>query len=156
VTANLTGTGDAERLEGVRVAGNFFQVVGTRPDLGRTLRPADDTASARVVVLTHGLWTRRFGGDPTIIGRAIVLNGASHIVVGVMPAGFLFPFRDAEIAFPLPLQGDARRADRGANFLRVVARLKPLVTLAQARTELNVIARRLQHNYPRRMRERRE
>ena len=148
VTANLTGAGDAERLEGVRVAGNFFQVVGTRPGLGRTLQPADDTASARVVVLTHGLWTRRFGGDPTIVGRPIVLNGASYIVVGVMPAGFLFPFRDAEIAFPLPLQGDARRADRGANFLRVVARLKPGVTTAQARTELNTIARRLQTEFP--------
>src|SRR4029450_1381921 len=93
-------------------------------------------------------WHRRFGGDSTIVGRTIYLNGAGHTVVGVMPAGFVFPFRDAEIAVPIALRGDRRRTDRGANFLRVIARLKPGVTIAQARADLNTIARRLQRDFP--------
>src|SRR5262249_22250199 len=122
-TANLTGGGEAERLEGTRVGGDLFAPVGARPLPGRTLAAGDEAASARVAVLTHGLWMRRFGGDATVIGSTIQLNGAGYTVAGVLPRGFLFPFRGAEIAVPLPLGADPRRADRGANFLRVVARL---------------------------------
>src|SRR5262249_24316154 len=89
-----------------------------------------------------------FGGDATIVGRTIALNGAAHTVVGILPPGFLFPFRSAELAVPLDLRDDPRRSDRGANFLRVVARLKPGVTIGQAKSELDTIARRLQHQYP--------
>jgi putative ABC transport system permease protein len=76
-TANLTGRGEPERLEGTRVSGNFFQLLGVRPFLGRTLRVDDEATQARVAVLTHGLWTRRFGGDAALIGRSISLNGGS-------------------------------------------------------------------------------
>ena len=147
-TANLTGSGEAERLEGTRVSGDFFPLLGARPLLGRTLDARDEAGNARVAMLTHGLWTRRFGADPAIVGRSVVLNGVSWHIVGVMPRGFVFPFRDAEIAVPLPLRDDPRRSDRGANFLRVVARLKPGVTLEQGRADLTAIARRLQRLYP--------
>src|SRR5262249_27003081 len=101
-----------------------------------------------VVVLTHGLWRRRFGADPGIVGRPIILNGAAYTVAGVMPSGFVFPFRDAELAVPLPLRDDARRSDRGAHFLRVVARLKPGVTMARAKADLDATAHRLQRQFP--------
>jgi putative ABC transport system permease protein len=147
-TANLTGSGEAERLEGTRISGDFLPLLGARPLLGRTLDPRDEAGNDRVAMLTHGLWTRRFGADPSIVGTSVVLNGAAWQVVGVMPSGFVFPFRDAEVAVPLPLRDDPRRQDRGANFLRVVARLKPGVTFDQAKTDLTAIAHRLQRLYP--------
>ena len=147
-TTNLTGVGTPERLDGVRVSGNFFELLGTSPALGRVLEPDDETRERRVAVMTHGLWQRRFGGDPGLIGRDVSLNGASYTVVGVLQPRFLFPFREAELAVPVTLQSDPRRADRGANFLRVVARLAPAVTLAQAKGDLDAIAQRLQQQYP--------
>jgi len=146
--ANLTGSGAPERLEGARVSGNFFEVLGAPAWLGRTLEPRDEDGDARVVVLTHGLWQRRFGGDISIVGRDVMLNGAAYTVVGVLPRGFLFPFRDATLAVPTTLRTDPRRSDRGANFLRVVARLKPDVSLARADADLDAIAVRLQRSYP--------
>src|SRR5262245_42771521 len=71
-TANLTGAGEAERLEGVRVSGEFFPLLGTTASIGRTLEPRDEAANARVAVITHGIWMRRFGGDPGIVGRSIL------------------------------------------------------------------------------------
>src|SRR5262249_27405388 len=142
-TANLTGSSEAERLEGTRVAGDFFHVLGTRALLGRLLDPRDALDNARVAVITHRLWSRRFGSDPALVGQSILLNGAPYIVVGVLPAGFVFPFRYAEVAVPLALKNDPRRGDRGANFLRVVARLKPGSSFAQAKADLDTIAHRL-------------
>jgi len=147
-TTNLTGVGTPERLDGVRVSGNFFAVLGTNTILGRVVQPDDEAKQGRVVVLTHGLWQRRFGADAAIVGRGILLNGARYTVVGVLPSRFLFPFRDAELAVPLPLQSDPRRADRGANFLRVVARLAPGVTIGEAKADRYTIAQRLQLQYP--------
>jgi predicted permease len=147
-TANLTGGGTPERLEGTRVSGNFFPLLGARPLMGRGLLPSDEAGSGRVAVITYGLWQRRFGGDAGVVGRSVSLNGAAYTVVGVMPQSFLFPFRDAEVGVPLPLQSDPRRGNRGANFLRVVARLKPGVTLPQAKVDLDGIARRLQAQFP--------
>jgi putative ABC transport system permease protein len=146
--ANLTGVGPPERLEGTRVSGNFFQVLGARAWLGRTLEPRDEAGDARVAVLTYGLWQRRFGGDPQMVGRDVSLNGAAYTVVGVLPRGFVFPFREAALAVPTTLRADPRRADRGANFLRVVARLGPGTTLARAEADLDAIAGRLQRAYP--------
>jgi predicted permease len=147
-TANLTGTGDAERLEGVRVAGNFFDLLGARPALGRTLGPADEAADAHTAVITAGLWRRRFGGDPAAVGSSVVLNGARYTIVGVMSPAFVFPFRYAELAVPLALRDDTRRGNRGTNFLRVVARLKPGVSIAQAKADLDTTAHRLQRQFP--------
>jgi predicted permease len=147
-TANLTGAGDAERLEGTRVSGEFFQTLGASATIGRAIEPADAAADAKVAVLTFGLWTRRFGADPHILDRVILLNGAGYRVVGVLSRDFMFPFRYAEVAVPLPLTTDPRRTDRGANFLRVVARLKAGVTVVAAKADLDAIARRLQHDFP--------
>jgi predicted permease len=147
-TANLTGGGPPERLEGTRVAGNFFKLLGARPLLGRALLPEDERQQARVTVLTHRLWARRFGSDASILGRPILLNGEAYEVVGVLPPRFLFPFKDAELAVPLAVASDPRRGDRGANFLRVVARLAPGVTLPEAKANLDAIAHRLQRQYP--------
>jgi putative ABC transport system permease protein len=146
-TANLTGAGQAERLEGVRVAPGFFDVVGVRPAAGRLIEPGDERI-LRVVVLTDRLWRRRFNADASIVGREIQLSGAAYTVIGVLPRTFLFPFRDAELAVPLALEADPRRADRGANFLRVVARLNPGVAVADAQADLDRTARRLQREFP--------
>src|SRR5262245_39621583 len=146
--ANLTGIGPPERLEGTRVSGNFFQLLGAHAWLGRTLEPRDEDSDARVAVLTYGLWQRRFGGDSAILGRDIILNGAAYTVVGVLPRGFLFPFREATLAVPTTLRGDPRRSDRGANFLRVVARLSAGVSITRAKSDLDAIAARLQRSYP--------
>src|SRR6185295_4963588 len=135
-TANLTGAGDAERLEGVRVATGFFDVLGVPPMLGRTLTGRDERD--QVAVMTDRLWRRRFGADPAVIGRPVSLNGTAHTIIGILPAGFVFPFLDA----------DPRRPDRGAGFLRVVARLKPGVSLSAAKANLDAIGARLRRDYP--------
>src|SRR6185295_5633354 len=145
-TANLTGAGDAERLEGVRVASGFFDVLGVSPMLGRTLTGRDERD--QVAVMTDRLWRRRFGADPAVIGRPVSLNGTAHTIIGILPAGFVFPFRDAEIAVPLSIDTDPRRPDRGAGFLRVVARLKPGVSLSAAKANLDAIGARLRRDYP--------
>jgi predicted permease len=145
-TANLTGIGDAERLEGVRVDPGFFDLLGVRPALGRTF--GDRDVRAQVVVLTDRLWRRRFGADAAVVGQPVSLNGTAHTIVGILPAGFVFPFRDAEMAVPLSLETDPRRPDRGAGFLRVVARLKPGISLAAAKANLDAIGARLRHDYP--------
>src|SRR5215470_3128005 len=145
-TANLTGVGDAERLEGVRVDPSFFDVLGVAPAIGRAL--SDGDVQAQVAVLTDRLWRRRFGADPAIVGQQVSLNGAAHTIVGVLPPGFVFPFRDAEIAVPLSIQTDPRRPDRGAGFLRVVARLKSGVSMSAAKANLDAIGARLRRDYP--------
>jgi putative ABC transport system permease protein len=145
-TANLTGVGDAERLEGLRVDPSFFRVLGVTPARGRLLDERD--GQALVAVLSDRLWRRRFGADPAVVGQMVSLNGVAHAVVGVLPPGFVFPFRDAEIAVPLAVQSDARRSDRGAGFLRVVARLRPGVSLSAAKANLDAIGARLRRDYP--------
>ncbi len=145
-TANLTGRGDAERLEGVRVDPSFFSLLGVEPILGRAFMDAD--RRAQVTILTERLWRRRFASDPAIVGQTLSLNGTAYTVVGVLPAGFVFPFRDAEIAIPLTLENDPRRVDRGAGFLRVVARVKSGVSVTAAKATLDGIGARLRQDYP--------
>jgi hypothetical protein len=124
---SLTSQGDAERLPGVRTTANLFRVLGVSAAAGRTLVPDDDRPGAgRVVVVTDGLWQRSFGGDPGIVGRSILLDGVPYTVAGVLPPGFFFPIRDAEIATALAFDADPLRAARNSvNFLRMIARLKP-------------------------------
>ncbi len=147
--ANLTGEGRAERLQGIKITGNFLGALGVRPVLGRGIEPADDTpAAAPAVVVTYGLWQRLLGADPRVTGRTILLNGRRYTVAGVLPRGFFFPQRDAEIASALVLDADPRRADRGDRFLRVVGRLGQGVTAERATAELSAISARLQRLYP--------
>jgi predicted permease len=147
--ANLTAAGDPERLQGIRISANAFQMLGVEAAAGRPLVAEDDQANqSRVVVLTHGLWRRRFGGDPGLIGKSITLNGDSYSVVGVLPPDFVIPNTDFEVAVPLRMEVDPRRSERGSNFLRVFARLKQGVTLQQARADLSAITDRLRQQYP--------
>src|SRR5215470_5100413 len=134
----FTGDGDPEQVKVGMVSGSFFPLLGTRPLLGRTLEPADEgSGKPAIVVLAHGFWKRRYGGDPDIVGRVVRLDGAPARVVGVMPAGFRMVF-PAEANVPDNLQawkpypGDVAALPRDLFFLRFVARLKPGVTVAQA------------------------
>lgn len=141
----LTGEDDAERVHGGSVTPNLFAVLGVEPIMGRTFR-ADEGAAPGLesaVILTHGLWQRRYGADPGIIGRGVVINDRARTVVGVMPPNFKFPERD-ELYLPLRWD-DAPRAARSVN---VVGALRPGVSLEQAQSALDAIALRLSETYP--------
>jgi len=145
-TFNLTGVDEAERINGRRVAGDFFALFGLRPALGRFLSADDDRpGSPQVAVISHGLWQRRFGGEAGIIDGTIKLNGEAHTVVGVAPPGFQFP-RRAEIWTSAKLAESQRGRD--ANYLMLVGRLKNGVTKAQAEAQMNQIAAALARQYP--------
>jgi putative ABC transport system permease protein len=132
------------------VSASFFPLLGTSPQLGRTLRPEDDQqGSARVAVLSHGSWVRRFGGDPSIVGRTLRFDGAPYTIVGVMPEGFDYP-RGVELWVPVvPQLADANEQlridainDPGLGVLFVVGRLKPGVPIETARSELSSLIER--------------
>jgi predicted permease len=147
--ANLSGMGEAERFAGARISAYAFEMMGVRAQYGRTLAASDDgPASERVVVLSHGLWQRRFGGDPQLVGQKLTLNGDSYTVAGVLPAAFAMPNTEAELFVPLVIETDPYRTNRGMNFLRVFARLKSGATEQQAAGELAAITRRLREMYP--------
>jgi putative ABC transport system permease protein len=148
--ANLTGAGEPERIQGVRITPNAFQALGAQAIAGRALLPEDGRSGERVAVLSHGLWQRRFGASKDVIGSKLSLSDDSYTVVGVLPADFIFPGTEAEseIAIPLSLETDPRRSERGSNFLRVFGRLKPGVTLEQARADLAGINDLLRQQYP--------
>jgi putative ABC transport system permease protein len=145
---NLTGSGEAERLQGIRIAANAFQMLGVEAASGRTLVPEDDNPnSARVVVLNYGFWQRRFGGANDTSGKTLTLNGEPYTIVGVLPQSFSIPNTEIDIAVPLRMDSDARRSERGSNFLRLLARLKPGVTTEQAQADLAEITNRLRVQY---------
>ena len=147
-SATLTGDGDAERLEGISVTGDFFPTLGVGAALGRTFAPGDDTEGApRTVVLGNALWRARFGGDPGVIGRTLTLDGQPYVVIGVMPPAFSFPTRDAELWVPFVMTaGDLQ--DRSNNEIYGIARLNPGATLESARSEMDVIAAQTRQQYP--------
>jgi putative ABC transport system permease protein len=147
-SANLTG-GEAERVQGMKASASFFSMLGARAALGRTLAPDDEQGSgAKVIVLTHGFWMRRFGGSRSAVGQSVILNGDAYTIVGVLPALFITPVRDAEVVAPFPMDADPRRASRDAGFLRVTGRLRQGVTIDQARQDLDAIMARLRVEYP--------
>jgi putative ABC transport system permease protein len=149
-SASLTGEGPAERLAGLRVSGSFFDMLGSGAALGRTLRPEDDTSgNEKVVVLSHGLWQRRFGGDQGIVGHSLALNGESFSVVGVLEPGFLFPLRDIDLAIPLAPDKDPWRQNReSTNFVRALGRARDGHSRAQMTDDLESIGRRLRDEFP--------
>ncbi|HYJ85765.1 MAG TPA: ABC transporter permease [Pyrinomonadaceae bacterium] len=147
--ANLTGQGEAERLPGVRITANALQMLGVQAAAGRALVPEDDNPkSARVVMLSYSLWQRRFGGTSEALGKTLTLNGDPYTVIGILPPRFVIPNAETEIMIPLRMDQDARRTERGSNFLRVLARLKPGVTPANAQADLTTISNRLRDLYP--------
>jgi putative ABC transport system permease protein len=146
---NLTGRGDPLRLTGALVSAEFFSVLGARPELGRSFYPGDDIAGRdNYVVLSHSLWHERFGGDPSILGRSIELEGVSREVIGVMPAEFVFPSAKTQIW--LPLHNDPRDtvAYWAGDFMPVIGRLRPGTTIPQARAEIRMFQSRVPKLFP--------
>ena len=145
---NLTGIGEPERIEGRRVSANLFTLLGVEPQLGRAFSPEEDQpGNNRVVILSHGLWQRRFGSDMNITEKTLTLNGDSYMVIGVMPPEFQFPRREVEMWVPIAFTSQ-QAANRNSHYLQVVARTRPGVTVEQAQAEMDTIAARLQQQYP--------
>lgn len=145
---NLTGSGEPERLSASGITGNYFQALGAKPLLGRTFvleneQPGNDM----VVVLSYALWQKRFGGDPEIVGKTITLDGKAREIIGVMPQHFSFP-QAAGVWIPINFDSDPEMKLRKAHFMRPIGKLKEGVTLAQAQADVDVIARRLEEQYP--------
>ena len=136
---NLTGLGDPLALTGMQVSPEFFSILQVSPALGRSFIPVEGLAGQEhVAILSFGLWQSRFGGDPTVVGRKIVVDGAPNTIIGVMPRGFMLPKHNAEIWTPLPI---VRSKDwEGGRYLEVIARLKRGITLGQAQQDLRAVA----------------
>jgi putative ABC transport system permease protein len=147
--ADLTLGGDQpERVRGLHVSPNFFDILGVSARIGRTFLPGEDTPGRhRVVVLSDGFWRRRFGALPEIVGATVPLNGRPWTVIGVMPSGFVFDDRLTDLWIPAAGVADAREA-RQPHILRAIARLAPGVTLSMAQENLSSIARDLEREHP--------
>ena len=145
-TIYVSGDEKAERFTGAWITANMFDVVGVRPLLGRTFRAGEDTpAGEKVAILSYTMWQQRYGGDKNIIGHQLRVNGAPHTVVGVMPENFAFPDNDQ---IWVPLQTDPLASPRGqGQFVSVVGKLKPGVSLDQANVDLATISKRLAAEY---------
>ncbi len=148
----LTGNGEPERLSAVPVSRNFFPLLGVQPELGR-LFSADESKwnGPKAVLLSHGLWERRFAADPNIVGKAITLDEAPVTVVGVLPASFDFasvfaPGTHIDLYSPFPL---SKETDNWGNTLALIGRLKPGVSLQQAQAEASVLGNQVSNEHPR-------
>jgi len=144
---NLTGAGDPVRILGVSTTASLFSVLGIDPMLGQAFTETEEEPGKDlVVVLSYGLWQRRFGGDRGIIGQPINMNGVNRTVLGVMPASFSFPDKQTELWIPLALAPQGRQA-RNLIMYKAVGRLKPGITVAQAQQDMGAIAKRLDDEY---------
>ena len=154
---NLTGDGEPERVGTVRVSSNLFPMLGARPLHGRLFTSDEDAPGhTPAAVLSFGMWTRRYGADPRMVGRSITINGQPYQVVGVLPRSFSLPHEvlptlggaeEAEILVNLPL-GPAASRVRDHEDYNIMGQLKPGVSLSQAQAEMDTITARLRHDYP--------
>jgi predicted permease len=147
---DLSGDGEPERLPTTYVEDGFFSTLGVNPQLGRAIQ-SDEHQPGRdsVVVISHGFWQRRFGGDRSALGRSLTLNGVPHTVVGVMPPGFTFPSERVDVWLPTSnISESGIPRVRQNRWQSVVARLEPGVTLEAARTEMNGLTKQLAEEYP--------
>jgi putative ABC transport system permease protein len=144
---NLTGDGPPERLQGARTSWNLPQVLAVRPLLGRVFTEEEQLRDARVAMLSYAFWKRRFGGDPSLVGRKLQLNGEAFEVIGVMPPDYQYPTRDFELWTPLYIRPDEVRTRMGHDYLSV-GRLKPGLTIERAQTEMSAIMQRIVEQYP--------
>ena len=146
--ANLTGDqAIPEQLIGGAVTPNFFDVMQVHPALGRAWSKEEDSAQSKLVVISYDLWQRRFGADPSLVGRNILMDGRSMQVIGVMPKGFFFPIKEVDYWIP-GFFTPARLAERDSHYLTVVARLRPGVSIDRAQAEMSALANRLAEQYP--------
>jgi hypothetical protein len=146
---NLTGGSEPERVQAARVSATFWSLLGVQPAIGRGFAPNEDAQSAgQVVVLSDGLWKRRFGGDRRVVGKTIALDGNTYTVIGVAAPRFSFPDRP-DVWVPLVFSTDELNpSNRGGHWMGIIGRLAPDVTVAQANAELVAVTRRLEQQYP--------
>ncbi len=145
---NLLGDNKPERVRGARVSADLFDLLGVRPAIGRSFHVEEEELGRnRVVVLSDEFWRSRFGGDPKSVGREITLNDQSYTVIGVMSPGFEFPSNTTQVWTPIAFR-DTERATRDTNYISVLARLKPGVTLAQAQEQMTALAHQQAERYP--------
>ncbi|MGB9180681.1 MAG: ABC transporter permease [Pyrinomonadaceae bacterium] len=147
---NMTGTDEPERLQGRALTGNFFDVLGIKMGMGRTFTAEDDKPGAqRTCIISYGLWQRRFGSDPNITGKTLILNDQPHTVIGVLPASYRYG-TPTDVFVPLGLDANNEMIANRDNHpgLYAVARLKPNVSFEQAEAEMKTIAQRLSIQYP--------
>ncbi len=157
---NVTGDGEADRVDGSTVTSNLMKVLGVRPQLGRSFEAEDDNHQDRnLVMISHGLWQRRFGGATDVVGRTMIVDELPHTIIGVMPEGFQYPQRSQmwvlgrnRGAIPLSLIAQVPDNDwtheRDAHFIGVIGRLRPGVTLSQGQSDIAGITRRLEEDFP--------
>lgn len=146
---NLTGRGEPVRLACAMVSAELLSTLAARPEIGRSFYPGEDLAGQdNYVILSHALWEKQFGGDPSIIGRSIELEGLSHEVVGVMPAHFAFPSTKTQLWLPLHNDPTNSEAYWAGDFMPVMGRLRPGSTLLQARAEIRVFQSRVGSLFP--------
>jgi putative ABC transport system permease protein len=149
---NLSGNGDAVRLMGNEVSYNLFSVLGAKPKLGRLFAAGDERpGQSSLVILSYGLWTERFGGDPNVVGRSILLNDLPREVVGVMPPDFRFPSASTQLWVPISVNVAEKKSLWGPFFYFMLGRLHPEVTVAAARAETKAAILRAVKTYPYKM-----
>ena len=154
---NLTGNGIPERIDGARVSSSLFTIFGATAAVGRVFSADEDKpGKPPVVILSNGFWQRRFGSDPSIVGKSLILNGNTFEIVGVMASDFVFNkevmpavngIQNVDLLLPLPL-GENARTNRGGEDFNLFAKLKPGVTLERAQADMNVLAQRMKRDYP--------
>jgi putative ABC transport system permease protein len=145
---NLTDEGEPEKVEAQGVTANFFTLLGVKPELGRVFTQDEDKPDGnKVALLSYGLWRRRFGGDPGLIGKEILLDGQKHTVIGVAPPGFQFLSKETSLWVPMAFSPQ-ELANRGGHYLTVVARMKPGVGLRQANADIAAIMQRINRDNP--------
>ena len=154
---NLTGSGEPERIGTIRVSSSLLLMLGQKAALGRLFVPAEDQpGKTATAVLSYGTWARRFGSDPGVLGKRIILNGVPYEVVGVMPRSFSLPrevmptldgAEQAEILLPLPLPANAAQIREHEDY-NIVGKLKPGVSVQQAQAEMDTLTARLRHEFP--------
>ena len=154
---NLTGWGEPERVGTIRVSSNLLPMLGLQAALGRLFVPDEDLAGhTATAILSHGTWARRYGSDPNILNKKIILNGVSYEVVGVMPRSFSLPrevlptldgAEQAEILLPLPMAPDAAQ-NRDHEDYNIVGKLRPGVSVKEAQAEMDTITARLRRDFP--------
>ena len=148
----MSGTGDAERVPAMGVGDGYFRIIGAEPILGRDFTPEEQIdGKDRVIILGYGLWQSRFGGDPDVVGKSVLLSGRPHTIVGVMPAtlrSLPSTLINAPAEFYRPVGEDYDEDSRSSRHLRAIGRLKSGISLGQAQVEMNVIAGRLELQHP--------
>src|SRR3954462_5477473 len=138
----LSGEGEPERIPGMRMEANGLALLGVVLSAGRVFEVDDE--ARKVTVISHDLWRRRFGADPGALGKTLVLNGDAYQIIGVLPPSWTFPNVEGQVVVPFDLRGDPRRAQRGNNFIRAFARLRPGGTPDLLQQEMKATQERLQ------------